>query len=199
MRVISGSARRTNLKTVPGESTRPTTDRIKETLFNMIQGELYDCLFLDLFSGSGAIGIEALSRGARRCYFVEQAKEAVACIRQNLDATHLGQKAVVMDCDVLAAIDRLKGKEKPFDFIFMDPPYNQELEKMVLSYLSKSELVYEDTVIIVEASLDTDFSYLEQMGFRMIKTKEYKTNIPKTNIERLHKNRKAFLAYFLCK
>ena len=116
MRVISGSARRTNLKTVPGESTRPTTDRIKETLFNMIQGELYDCLFLDLFSGSGAIGIEALSRGARRCYFVEQAKEAVACIRQNLDATHLGQKAVVMDCDVLAAIGRLKGKEKPFDF-----------------------------------------------------------------------------------
>ena len=89
MRVISGSARRTNLKTVPGESTRPTTDRIKETLFNMIQGELYDCLFLDLFSGSGAIGIEALSRGARRCYFVEQAKEA-----EQMGADYLGVGAV---------------------------------------------------------------------------------------------------------
>lgn len=118
----------------------------------MIQGELYDCLFLDLFSGSGAIGIEALSRGARRCYFVEQAKEAVACIRQNLDATHLGQKAVVMDCDVLAAIGRLKGKEKPFDFIFMDPPYNKNFEFHVLDELRQMDYVDDHTVIIVEAS-----------------------------------------------
>ena len=175
MRVISGSARRTNLKTVPGESTRPTTDRIKETLFNMIQGELYDCLFLDLFSGSGAIGIEALSRGARRCYFVEQAKEAVACIRQNLDATHLGQKAVVMDCDVLAAIGRLKGKEKPFDFIFMDPPYNFEFH--VLDELRQMDYIDDHTVIIVEASKETSFDYLDQFGYEMIKRKEYKTNM----------------------
>ena len=185
MRVISGSARRTNLKTVPGESTRPTTDRIKETLFNMIQGELYDCLFLDLFSGSGAIGIEALSRGARRCYFVEQAKEAVACIRQNLDATHLGQKAVVMDCDVLAAIGRLKGKEKPFDFIFMkfkilifmDPPYNKNFEFHVLDELRQMDYVDDHTVIIVEASKETSFDYLDQFGYEMIKRKEYKTNM----------------------
>ena len=175
MRVISGSARRTNLKTVPGESTRPTTDRIKETLFNMIQGELYDCLFLDLFSG--AIGIEALSRGARRCYFVEQAKEAVACIRQNLDATHLGQKAVVMDCDVLAAIGRLKGKEKPFDFIFMDPPYNKNFEFHVLDELRQMDYVDDHTVIIVEASKETSFDYLDQFGYEMIKRKEYKTNM----------------------
>lgn len=177
MRVISGSARRTNLKTVPGESTRPTTDRIKETLFNMIQGELYDCLFLDLFSGSGAIGIEALSRGARRCYCVEQAKEAVACIRQNLDATHLGQKAVVMDCDVLAAIGRLKGKEKPFDFIFMDPPYNKNFEFHVLDELRQMDYVDDHTVIIVEASKETSFDYLDQFGYEMIKRKEYKTNM----------------------
>ena len=177
MRVNSGSARRTNLKTVPGESTRPTTDRIKETLFNMIQGELYDCLFLDLFSGSGAIGIEALSRGARRCYFVEQAKEAVACIRQNLDATHLGQKAVVMDCDVLAAIGRLKGKEKPFDFIFMDPPYNKNFEFHVLDELRQMDYVDDHTVIIVEASKETSFDYLDQFGYEMIKRKEYKTNM----------------------
>ena len=135
------------------------------------------CLFLDLFSGSGAIGIEALSRGARRCYFVEQAKEAVACIRQNLDATHLGQKAVVMDCDVLAAIGRLKGKEKPFDFIFMDPPYNKNFEFHVLDELRQMDYIDDHTVIIVEASKETSFDYLDQFGYEMIKRKEYKTNM----------------------
>ena len=157
MRVIAGSAKRLQLKTLDGMETRPTTDRIKETLFNMISPYIYDSIFLDLFSGSGGIGIEALSRGAKEAVFVEKNPRAMECIKENLKYT------------------KLEG-EKTFDYIFMDPPYNQELEKMVLSYLSKSELVYEDTVIIVEASLDTEFSYLEQMGFRMIKTKEYKTN-----------------------
>ena len=177
MRVIAGSAKHLNLKTIEGMDTRPTTDRIKETLFNMIQTDIPGCRFLDLFSGSGAIGIEALSRGARRCYFVEQAKEAVACIRQNLDATHLGQKAVVMDCDVLAAIGRLKGKEKPFDFIFMDPPYNKNFEFHVLDELRQMDYIDDHTVIIVEASKETSFDYLDQFGYEMIKRKEYKTNM----------------------
>ena len=84
MRVIAGSARRTQLKTLEGMDTRPTTDRIKETLFNMIAPYLYDSIFLDLFAGSGGIGIEALSRGARYCCFVEQNRKAAACIRENL-------------------------------------------------------------------------------------------------------------------
>ena len=129
MRVISGSARRTNLKTVPGESTRPTTDRIKETLFNMIQGELYDYLFLDLFSGSGAIGIEALSRGARRCYFVEQEKEAVACIRQNLDATHLGQKAVVMGAGCIGLVSLMALKARGVSEVYVVDIMDKRLEK----------------------------------------------------------------------
>ena len=87
MRVIAGSARRRNLVCPSGEKTRPTTDRIKETLFNMIQTELMDARFLDLFSGSGGIGIEALSRGSRECVFVERAKEAISCIRTNLQNT----------------------------------------------------------------------------------------------------------------
>lgn len=84
MRVIAGSARRIQLKTIDGMDTRPTTDRIKETLFNMITPYLLDCRFLDFFSGSGAIGIEALSRGAKKAYFVEQNPRAAACIRENL-------------------------------------------------------------------------------------------------------------------
>ena len=89
MRVIAGSARRLLLKTIEGLDTRPTTDRIKETLFNMLQPQIPGCFFLDLFSGSGAIGIEALSRGARKAVFIENNPKAVECIRENLSCTHL--------------------------------------------------------------------------------------------------------------
>ena len=89
MRVIAGSAKRLQLKTLDGLDTRPTTDRIKETLFNMISPYLYDCRFLDLFAGSGGIGIEALSRGAGEAVFVEQNPKAMACIKENLKKTKL--------------------------------------------------------------------------------------------------------------
>lgn len=175
MRVIAGSARRLTLKTLDGMDTRPTTDRIKETLFNMISPYLFNCLFLDLFSGSGGIGIEALSRGAREAVFVEKNPKAMACIKENLKYTKLDKKAMTMTRDVMTALCQLEG-EMVFDYIFMDPPYNQNLEKRVLEYLSGSELCGEDTVIIVEASKETDFSYLESLGFWMIKEKLYKTN-----------------------
>lgn len=175
MRVIAGSARSLRLKTLDGIDTRPTTDRIKETLFNMIGPSMYDCIFLDLFSGSGGIGIEALSRGAREAVFVENNPKAMACIKENLKFTRLDKKAVTMTKDVLNALYQMEG-EKTFDFIFMDPPYNKEFEKRVLEYLSGSDLVYEDTVIIVEASKDTDFKYAGELGFSVIKEKIYKTN-----------------------
>ena len=95
MRVIAGSARRLLLKTVDGMDTRPTTDRIKETLFNMLQPQIPGCQFLDLFSGSGAIGIEALSRGADLAVMIENNPQAVACIRENLGTTRLEERAVV--------------------------------------------------------------------------------------------------------
>lgn len=175
MRVIAGSARRTPLKTLEGMDTRPTTDRIKETLFNMLQYDLADCCFLDLFAGSGAIGIEALSRGAERCVFVEQNARAVACIRDNLKATHLEDRAIVMNCDALTALKRLEGKYR-FDFIFMDPPYNHLLERQMLEYLTGSGLIDKQSTIIIEASLETEFNYLEELGFVLEKNKEYKTN-----------------------
>lgn len=175
MRVIAGSAKRLQLKTLEGIDTRPTTDRIKETLFNMIAPTLFGSVFLDLFSGSGGIGIEALSRGAKEAVFVENNPKAMACIKDNLKYTKLSHKAVTLTKDVMTALYQLEG-EKSFDYIFMDPPYHKELEKKVLTYLSGSNLVYEDTVIIVEAAKDTDFSYLPELGFYMIKEKMYKTN-----------------------
>ena len=97
MRVIAGKARRIQLKSMEGMNTRPTTDRIKETLFNMLSQDIYGCHFLDLFSGSGAIGIEALSRGAASAVFVEHNRQAVACIKENLTKTKLMSQAEMSD------------------------------------------------------------------------------------------------------
>ena len=141
----------------------------------MLQPYLPDARFLDLFAGSGAIGIEALSRGAERAWFVEQNKAAADCIRQNLKFTKLEQQAVLLPMEAHAALQSLQGQE-PFDCIFMDPPYRQDLEQQVLAYLADSSLVDEHTLIIVEADLDTDFDYLDSMGFAQLRSKEYKTN-----------------------
>ena len=175
MRVIAGSAKRIQLKTVEGMETRPTTDRIKETLFNMLQYDLYDSVFLDLFCGSGAIGIEALSRGAAKAILVEQNPKAIGCIRSNLSATKLEKGAQVMQCDVMSSLHRLE-QSTTVDYIFMDPPYEQLLEKQVLEYLASSNIINQDTIIIIEASQHTTFEYVETFGFEVMKEKRYKTN-----------------------
>lgn len=176
MRVIAGSARRLPLRTVKGMSTRPTTDRIKETLFNMLQPSIGDCVFLDLFSGSGAIAIEALSRGARLAVLVENNREALECIRENLNKTKLEDRGLVMDCDVLAGLRKLEGRGYLFDIIFMDPPYNHDYEHQILEYLAGSPMADQNTAIIIEADRETDTRWITSMGFRLIKVKEYKTN-----------------------
>lgn len=176
MRVIAGTARRTQLKTLEGLDTRPTTDRLKETLFNMLQYDLADCCFLDLFGGSGGIGIEALSRGAAFCVFVELNPAAAECIRENLRRTKLEDKALVMNCDALTALSRLEGKDYRFDYIFMDPPYGQGLERRMLEYLAHSKMIDKQSTVIIEASLETSFEDLESIGFVIEKNKKYKTN-----------------------
>ena len=175
MRVIAGKARRLALKTVPGMETRPTTDRIKETLFNILQPEIPDCRFLDLFSGSGGIGIEALSRGAESAVFVEKNAKACACIRENLTFTKLAEHGKLLNMDVLQALRSLEGEEA-FDCIFMDPPYNKQLEKEMLERMQHVSFIDEDTMIIIEASLETEFDWLEAYGYEITKVKKYKTN-----------------------
>lgn len=176
MRVIAGSAKSIQLKTPDGIDTRPTTDRIKETLFNMIQPLIYDAVFLDLFSGSGAIGIEALSRGAKHSYFVEYNKKALACIQDNLERTKLNNHAIVFPYDVKQAIHELNTKDVKFDIIFMDPPYDNEFEKHILLELEHSNIITKDTLIIFEASIDTSIDYIENMNYKIEKIKAYKTN-----------------------
>lgn len=174
MRVIAGSRRSIRLTTVKGEQVRPTTDRIKETLFNILQPYLAGCSFLDLFSGSGAIGIEALSRGAKEAVLVERDREALACIRANLKATRFESEAQVKEGDVLTVLRTLQ--HEPFDLIFLDPPYDCGWEEKVLAVLGTASYVDEYTRIIVEASAETEFSYAEELGFFVYREKCYGSN-----------------------
>lgn len=174
MRVIAGKVRSLKLKTPEGEHTRPTTDRIKETLFNMLQPNLPGSVFIDLFAGSGGIGIEALSRGALHAYFAENNKQAVDCITDNLKFTRLTEQATVLRQDVISALDSIHEKEA--DIIFMDPPYNAGYEKRVLQCLSGKSYVTDRTMLVIEAGLNTDFSYVDALGYEIVKEKSYKTN-----------------------
>ena len=173
MRVIAGTARSLPLKTPEGMDTRPTTDRIKETLFNMLQTKVGGSVFVDLCSGSGGIGIEAISRGADKAYFVEYDKKALACIKDNLNFTKFNDKAMVISADVCSAIDRISEEA---DIIFMDPPYESGLDIAILRLLKNAGCVTNDTLIIVEASIDRDLKELEDCGFTVSKEKKYKTN-----------------------
>ncbi len=174
MRVIAGTARSLPLKAPEGMATRPTTDRIKETLFNMLQMQVGGSVFVDLFSGSGGIGIEALSRGASKAYFVESDAKAMKCVQENVSFTKFTDRSIFLKADVFGALHQIS--EKEVDILFMDPPYDMDYERRVLEVLRGMRYVTEDTLIIVEASLDTDFSYAEELGFRITKQKRYKTN-----------------------
>ena len=174
MRVIAGSARRLRLVTPEGNDTRPTQDRIKETLFNMIQNQVPGAVFIDLFSGSGGIGIEALSRGASKAYFIENAQAAYKCILENLKTTHFEEVATVLKQDVVLGLRNIREKEA--DIIFIDPPYHGELYERTLSQLAQMDYVTENTMIIVEAAKDYDISFAEGYGFEVRRVKDYKTN-----------------------
>lgn len=176
MRVIAGSARSIPLKPVKGDKTRPTTDRIKETLFNILNPYLYDAYVLDLFAGAGGLGIEALSRGAKKAVFVDKSKEAVKIIKENLSKTHFSDDADIYTGDVLDMCATMN-IEKPFDVIIMDPPYGKGYWKNVLSLLSKTRLVDEHTLVVVEEDLSDDVEEGNIYGgFELNRIKNYRHN-----------------------
>lgn len=150
MRVITGSARGCRLTTLPGEDTRPTTDKVKEGLFSAIQFDIEGRRVLDLYAGSGQLGIEALSRGASGCVFVDRNPEAVAIIKQNLQKTGLSVLSQVVATDALSYLERPKDA---FDLVFMDPPYSAGL---LLPTLEKAvEHVNDGGILICESDEDT--------------------------------------------
>lgn len=172
LRVISGSARGLKLKAPDGLSTRPTTDRIKESLFNIISPDLYDCRFLDLFSGSGAIAVEALSRGAQKAVLVDSDFKSIAVIKQNLKSARVEQRAEVMKCDVVAAVSRLGARQEKFDIIFMDPPYNRNFINSTLNAIVNADILDDDGYIIVEQSQDDPVPDVN--GLDIFRIKDYK-------------------------
>ncbi|MDO4265753.1 MAG: 16S rRNA (guanine(966)-N(2))-methyltransferase RsmD [Eubacteriales bacterium] len=175
MRIIAGSARSTPLITPAGKDTRPTTDRIKETLFNMLHFSLEGRPFLDLFAGSGAMGLEAVSRGASRSVLIDMDRRAADCIRKNIAKCHFEDRTELLQTDVSAGLLRLKGREDlKSPIVFMDPPYDAGLEWPVLKLLPSLGLLDEDSIVIVETSLSGDLSGAEELGYKVLREKRYK-------------------------
>lgn len=154
MRVITGSARGRRLKEPKGLEIRPTTDRVKEAIFSIIQFEVEGRRVLDLFGGTGQMGIEALSRGAAQCVFVDMRRDAVQMMRENLEHTGLIDRAEIVQSDALAYLERSAGK---FDVMFVNPPYGSEIVNKVLQAVARIDKVSENGIIMCENNSDYDW------------------------------------------
>lgn len=158
MRVISGTARGTRLALLKGADIRPTLDRVKESLFNQVGPDLTGAVFLDLFAGTGSIGIEALSRGAERVVFVENDPQAQRLIHENLQTCRMGHHTgdsgganwVLLKSDALRALETLQEKNYRFDLVYLDPPFQSDLYEETLSTLADSGLLAGEGLVVVE-------------------------------------------------
>ena len=169
MRVIAGLSKGHNLKTPQGLNTRPTTDKVKGSLFSMLTGNIAGKKVLDLFAGSGALGIEALSRGAEKCVFVDNAPEALACIKDNLNHTKLSDKAETIKSDSVLYLKRCC---EQFDIIFLDPPYHMGLITDAVELICEKNLLKKGGFL----SIETDAGELDGTRFdtlTCIKNKKY--------------------------
>ncbi len=151
MRVISGKARGTNLNSLPGISTRPTLDKVKQAIFNMLFDKAYDANVLDLFAGSGAMGIESLSRGARGCTFVDCNNDAIDIVNKNISKAKFELQSIVVKSDYVSFLNNCKQK---FDIVFVDPPYDLGYVANVLELLYKNDLLCDDAIVVVESAKD---------------------------------------------
>ena len=160
MRVISGSAKGTKLISLEGNQTRPTLDRIKESLFNILQNQIMDSYVLDLFAGSGALGIEALSRGAKKVVFCDKSSQAIEVITKNLERTHFLEKSIIVKQEYKKALTRFSGQEK-FDLIFIDPPYEAGIAVKAIEEILSLDLLKKEGVLVLET--DQEQRELEQL------------------------------------
>lgn len=185
MRIITGTARGMKLKTPKGMETRPTADRIKESLFNILGARVYGTRVLDAFAGTGNLGLEALSRGAANAAFIDRATAAL--VKENAEHTHLADRADIFRGDVLALLGRFAREGRVFDLVFCDPPYRKGLWEKVLTALDNLPLLSDKAVVVVEHGRDENeipaLSRLErvrnetygrttQLSFFQLKTEE---------------------------
>jgi len=172
MRVISGKARGLKLRAAEGLNTRPTADRIKENIFNMLAPDLPGCMFLDLFSGTGAIGIEALSRSAKFAVFVDNSPIAVETIKRNLDAAKLMCGARVICMDYKPALEQLAREKLKFDVIFLDPPYYTGFAPECLELIAGGGLLNDTGFVVAELEHGTKHC-LNSYRFEIYKSRDY--------------------------
>jgi 16S rRNA (guanine966-N2)-methyltransferase len=152
MRIISGTSRGRRLLTPRRQSIRPTSDRVKESIFNILGQKVVDKVVLDLFAGTGNLGIEALSRGAKSVIFVEKGRQALQLIQKNFSQCAMGKRCEIIPLDVNRALGILKLREKSFDIILMDPPYETGLIRKTLLKLNKERIYKEDSILAIEHS-----------------------------------------------
>lgn len=172
MRIISGTMRGTKLFTLEGENTRPTLDRVKEALFSKINYILPDSTVLDLFSGSGALGLESLSRGAKKVYLCDQSRDAIKIINQNIEKTRSKEKTELLNCDYKKALEEFKNKNIKFDIVFLDPPYKTDFAEDAVLKIINTNLLNEDGLIILET--DDDKKVIKNLDTELIEIDDIK-------------------------
>ncbi len=168
LRIISGKNRGLTLVTLEGLDTRPTLDRVRESVFNILFDRVIDTNVLDLFAGSGAMGIEALSRNAKNCVFVDKNKSAVECIRKNIDKSRNNDYSTIICDDYLNFISKYSGEK--FDIIFLDPPYLMWQEDKILDNILRYNIMKEKCILIAECERSHELNY---EGFSLITKKDY--------------------------
>ena len=172
MRVITGTAKGKKLKTLEGDATRPTSERIKGAIFSSIQFEIEDRSVLDLFAGSGQMGIEALSRGARRAFFVDSSREAMEIVRDNLASCGFADKSKYLVQDFRNYIRKASGREV-FDLVFIDPPYKDKTALSALDQLRRGGMLAAGAIVCLEAGEEFSGNEEELLGFEVIKNTAY--------------------------
>lgn len=172
MRVIAGSARGIPLETIDGKSTRPTVDRVKENLFNILMPYIAEAVVCDFFSGSGSLCIEALSRGAKKAYFVERNPKAMDCIKRNLKKTQLENKAELFLGSYTQAIKDYLARGISFDILFLDPPHASDYAKDAMMRIKGLDILAKDGIIVIEHHTKQFFE--EEIGiFYLFRKKKY--------------------------
>lgn len=162
MRVISGTARGTKINSIESLATRPTLDRVKEALFSKIQMQIPNAQVLDLFAGSGALGIECISRGAKHCVFCDKSYEASKMIMQNIEKTRMKEQSTIIQKDYKKCIESLNGQQ--FDLIFIDPPYRLDIAIDAIKRIVENHLLTKEGTIIIETDDDKrELQELEEM------------------------------------
>lgn len=157
MRIIAGKYRSLPLEAVKGNNTRPTTDKIKEAVFNSIGPYFEGGWMLDLYAGSGSVGLECISRGMDHAVFVDKSYDAISTIKKNISFVKAAEQCTVYKMDALAALRRCKDEGRVFDLVYLDPPYAKEQNQKVMNALCDLELLNEDAVVVVESLKEDTF------------------------------------------